>query len=90
MLKPIRKNIIVELVEKEKVTGGGIILTSADPAEVSRAHVLAVGDECEVIEVGHEILPNWQKAKPTKFEGMDFYIVNEDDVVLIFEEDEDA
>ena len=90
MLKPIRKNIIVELVEKEKVTEGGIILTSADPAEVSKALVLAVGAECESIEVGQTILPNWQKAKPTKFEGMDFYIVNEDDVVLIFEEDENA
>lgn len=86
MLKPIKKNIVVELIEKEKVTSSGIILTSADPAEVSRALVLSVGNDCEDIKVGDVILPNWQKAKPTKFEGEDFYIVNEDDVVLVFEE----
>jgi len=86
MLKPIRKNIVVELLEKEKVTETGIILTSADSAEVSKGMVLAIGDECEDIKVGDTILPNWQKARPTKFEGTDFYIVNEDDVVLVFEE----
>jgi len=86
MLKPIRKNIVVELLEKEKVTEAGIILTSADSAEVSKGVVLAIGDECEDIKVGDTILPNWQKARPTKFEGTDFYIVNEDDVVLVFEE----
>jgi chaperonin GroES len=86
MLKPIRKNIVVELLEKEKVTETGIILTSADSAEVSKGIVLAIGDECEDIKVGDTILPNWQKARPTKFEGTDFYIVNEDDVVLVFEE----
>ena len=86
MLKPIRKNIVVELLEKEKVTEAGIILTSADPAEVSKGLVLAIGNDCEEIKVGDVILPNWQKAKPTKFEGTDFYIVNEDDVVLVFEE----
>jgi co-chaperonin GroES (HSP10) len=90
MLKPIKKNIIVELIEKEKVTQSGIILKSADPAEVSRAKVLAIGDNVEYVEVGQTILPNWQKAKLTKFEDVDFYVVNEDDVVLIFEDEENA
>jgi co-chaperonin GroES (HSP10) len=85
MLKPIKKNIIVELLEKEKVTEGGIILASADREEVSKAKVLAIGDDVDLIEVGQVILPNWQKAKLTKFEDVDFYVVNEDDVVLIFE-----
>ena len=85
MLRPIKKNIIVELIEKEKVTESGIILKSADAAQVSKAKVLAIGSEVDLIEVGQMILPNWQKAKLTKFEDVDFYVVNEDDVVLIFE-----
>jgi len=85
MLKPIRKNIIVELIEKEKVTESGIILNSADPAQASKAKVLSIGNEVDLIEVGQTILPNWQKAKLTKFEDIDFYVVNENDVVLIFE-----
>jgi co-chaperonin GroES (HSP10) len=42
-VKAIKKNIIVELIEKEKITEGGIILTSADREEVSKGLVLTVG-----------------------------------------------
>jgi co-chaperonin GroES (HSP10) len=87
MLRPIKKNIIVKLIEKETVSKGGIIMAGPDAQEASKGKVLAIGKEVELVQVGEIILPNWQKAKPTKFEKEDFYIVNEDDVVLIFEED---
>lgn len=86
MLKPIKKNIIVQIIEKEKVTNSGIILKSADPAEVSKATVLKVGADVTLIEEGQTILPNWNAAKPVKFDNESYYIVNEDDVVLIFED----
>ena len=38
MLNPIKKNVIVELIQKEKVTASGIVLTSADPEERSEEH----------------------------------------------------
>jgi co-chaperonin GroES (HSP10) len=85
MLRPIKKNIIVKLIEKETVSKGGIVLAGPDAQEASRGEVLSIGAEVTLIKVGQIILPNWQKAKPTKFEKEDFYIVNEDDVVLIFE-----
>jgi co-chaperonin GroES (HSP10) len=86
MLRPIKKNIIVKIIDKEKVTTSGIILKSADPAEVSRAEVIAIGTDVTLIEVGQEILPNWNQARPSKFDDEDFFVVSEDDVVLIFEE----
>lgn len=86
ILKPIKKNIIVKVIEKEKVTSGGIILKSADPAQVSKATVIAIGKEVTLIEVGQLILPNWNTAKKTKIDDEEYFIVNEDDVVLIFEE----
>jgi co-chaperonin GroES (HSP10) len=86
MLKPIKKNIIVKLIEKEKVTSSGIILKSADPTEVNRAEVVAIGSEVTLIEVGQIILPNWNAARPTKIDDESFYVVNEDEVVLIFED----
>lgn len=85
-LKPIKKNIIIQIIEKEKVTSSGIILKSADPAEVSKATVLAIGQDVTLIEEGQLILPNWNKAVPTKFDNEDYFVVNEDDVVLIFED----
>ena len=38
------------------------------------------------LKEGDLILPNWNKARLAKYEKTDFYIVSEDDVVLIFEE----
>lgn len=85
MLKPIKNNIIVELVEKEKVTSSGIILSSADPTEANKGKVLKIGPNVLDIKEGDMILPNWNKARLAKFMNNDFYIVSEDDVVLIFE-----
>lgn len=85
ILKPIKKNIIVTIIEKEKVTASGIILKHADAEEVSKGTVLSIGPDVTLIEVGQVILPNWNKAVKTKFDDTDYFIVNEDDVVLIFE-----
>ncbi len=85
-LRPIKKNIIVKIIEKEKVTSGGIILKSADPAEVSKATVVKVGPDVTLVEDNQLILPNWNKAVPVKFDEESYFIVNEDDVVLIFED----
>ena len=86
MLNPIKKNVIVELIQKEKVTASGIVLTSADPEEVSRGKVLAIGSDVTDVAVGDIILANWNAAKKTKYEGEEFYIVPEEQIVLIFEE----
>jgi co-chaperonin GroES (HSP10) len=73
------------LVEKEKVTSSGILLSSADPTEANKGKVLKIGPNVLDIKEGDMILPNWNKARLAKFMNNDFYIVSEDDVVLIFE-----
>ena len=84
MLKPLKNKIILEAIQKEKVTSSGIVLTRTDPHEVNRGKVIAIGSEVEFVEVGNEILPDWNKATLTKFDGTDYFIVSEDNVVLIF------
>ena len=88
MLRPIKKNMIVKLIEKETVSKGGIVLAGADAQEVSKGTVLVIGSEVEFIKEGEVILPNWQKARPAKFENEDYFVVHEYDVVLIFEDNE--
>jgi len=85
MLRPIKNNVIVELIEKDKVTGGGIILSRTDPMEANRGKVV-VGSVSGLIKVGEEVLPDWNKAQKMPYEGKDYYVVSEDDVVLIFED----
>ena len=85
MLRPIKNNVIVELLEKEKVTSTGIILSKTDPLEVNRGKVV-VGSVSGLIKEGEVILPDWNKAQKMPYEGKDYYVVSEDDVVLIFED----
>lgn len=86
MLKPIKNNIIVELIEKEKVTGSGIVLSSADPSEANRAKVISLGPNVESVKEGDFVLPNWNSARKAKYDGIDYYVVSEDEIVLIFGE----
>lgn len=86
MLKPIKKNVIVKLIEKEKVTASGIVLASADRDEVSRGKVLAIGPEVTDVVVDDIILANWNAARKSKYEDEEFYVVPEEQIVLIFEE----
>ncbi len=84
MLKPIKNNVIVELIEKEKVTSSGIVLSSADPVEANRAKVIFLGPDVETVQKGDFVLPNWNSARKTKYDGTDYYIVSEEEIVLIF------
>jgi len=86
MLKPLKNKLVVEIIEKEKVSSGGIILTRTDRDEVNRGKVIFVGSGVLDISVGDVILPNWNAAVKTVVEGNTFYILSEEDVVLIFEE----
>ena len=87
MLKPIKSNVIVELIEKEKVTSSGIILKSADPSEANRANVLAIGPDVTDIEVGQQVLPNWNAARKSKYGDQEFYVIDQDEIVGVFDGD---
>lgn len=86
MIRALKSKMIVALIEKEKVSEGGIILTRADPSEVNRGLVIDVGPDVEDVNIGDFILPNWNKAQKTSHEGETYYIVDESDVVLVFED----
>lgn len=86
MIKALGKKIIVELMEKETVTAGGIVLSRADSDEVTRGIVLAVGPEVVDISMGDVILANWNKGQKMKVEDLNAYVVSEEDVVLVFED----
>jgi co-chaperonin GroES (HSP10) len=85
MLKPIKKNVIVEVIQKEKVSSGGILLAEVDREEASKGIVIGIGPEVTEVKLGEVILPNWQKAKKSKFDDQEFWIVHEDDIVLVFD-----
>ena len=87
-LKPIKKSMIVSTIQKEMVTQGGIVLAQADREQVTKGKILAVGPDVTIVEVGQVVLPNWQKAQKVKYELVEYWIVNEDDLVLVFDGEE--
>ena len=87
MLKPIKKNVIVEVIQKEKLSSGGIVLVQVDREEASKGIVIGIGPEVTEVKLDEVILPNWQKAKKSKFDDKEFWIVHEDDIVLVFDKE---
>lgn len=80
-IRPLKDNIIVERIKKEEVTSGGIVLPGGDREEADKALVVAVGPEVEGINVGDELLINWQKAPKIDEKH---YKVSFEDVIGIF------
>jgi co-chaperonin GroES (HSP10) len=85
MLQPTKNKLVVELVQKEKVTDSGIILTSVDRDEVSRGTVLFAGPDCLDVQVGDIIVADWSKSTKFKHEDKELWIVKEENVVGVFE-----
>lgn len=85
MLKPIKKNVIIKAIEKEKVSSGGIILADVDREAATKGQVIAIGTEVTEVQVDEVILPNWQKAKKSKFDDQEFWVIHEDDIILVFD-----
>ena len=85
MLKPIKKNVIVKAIEKEKVSSGGIILADVDREAATKGQVIAIGTDVTEVQVDGIVLPNWQKAKKSKFDDQEFWVIHEDDIILVFD-----
>lgn len=84
-LKTLKNNVIVEMIEKEKITASGIILKSADRDEVTKGTVVQIGPDTLDVAIGDVILPNWNAASPLEYDGTKYYVVSEDEIVLIFD-----
>lgn len=60
-LTPLRKNVIIERLEKDMKTASGIILQRNDEAD--KAKVIAIGNEVTDVMIDDVVLINWNDAK---------------------------
>lgn len=81
MYRPTGRNVLIERIAASKETASGIILKSTQ--EPDRAKILAIGTEVDEVAVDEVGVVNWNTA--TKIED-ELYIINVDNIVLIFEE----
>ena len=80
MIEAIGKRLVIERVEQEKTTAGGIVL-QYDHTQSPRARVVSVGDEVTIrVAPGDQIVPDWNKVAHTKYENRDYFIIDQVDI----------
>lgn len=84
-VKPLNNTAIIEMLEKEKISAGGIILSKSDPKEITKGRVLAIGPNCKDVKIGDIILPNWNAARKNEMDNETFFVVSEDEIIIIFD-----
>lgn len=92
MLKPLGDRIIIELVELEEKTASGIVLPDTAKEKPQEGKVIAVGtgrvlDNGErvalEVSVGDRIIFSKYAGTEVKYEGNEYLIVRENDILAI-------
>lgn len=92
-LRPLGDRVVIKRLEAEETTKGGIILTSAAKEKPQMAEVVAVGpggviDGNEVkmeLKVGDKVLFSKYAGNEVKFEGEEFIILSEKEILAVIE-----
>lgn len=91
-VKPLGNRVLVEVLEAEEKTEGGIVLPDTAQEKPQQAKVIAVGkgkvsDEGKVIpmevKTGDIIIFGKYSGTDLKVEGKDYLMLNEDDILGI-------
>ena len=91
MIKPLEDRVLLKMVEAEETTKSGIILSSGAQEKPQIAEVIAVGpgrvEEGKRVEmgikVGDKVITSKYSGTEIKYEGTDYIIVKESDVLAI-------
>ena len=83
-LRALGTRILIERVEAEKISAGGIVLQHSQ--EAPRARVLNVGAQVkEDISAGDILVVDWSRVGQVNFESTTRYLVDESTVLAVVE-----
>ena len=90
MIKPLFDNVLLKKIEVEKATTSGIVLASKEDTS-NIGIVVALGESCllstdnegELSAVSKVVFSD--KYKKVDFEGQEYYLVNEEEVLAVIE-----
>lgn len=93
MLKPLGDRVIVKSVETEETTKSGIVLPSSAKEKSSVAEVVAVGTGGKIdgetvtmeLKVGDKVICSKYSGTEIKYEGNEYTILKQSDVLAIVE-----
>ena len=92
-IKPLGDRVVLKMVEAEETTKSGIILTASAPEKPQMAEIVAVGpggvvDGKEIkmeLKVGEKVITSKYAGTEIKFEGTEYTILRQSDVLAIVE-----
>lgn len=94
MLKPLGNRVIIEVAKEEEKTVGGIVLPSSAKEKSQTGVVIATGDGlvtdngsriAMTVKVGDNVLFEKYAGTEIKYDGKDYLVIKESDVVAIVE-----
>jgi chaperonin GroES len=94
-IKPLADRLVVERIEQESKTAGGIIIPDNAKEKPKQAKVLAVGPGAKDengkriamdVEVGDIVLFTQWSGNEVKVDGKEYLVLKESDVIGIIEE----
>ncbi len=87
MIKPLQDRVLVEPKEAETMTAGGLIIPDTAKEKQQQGTVIAVGsgkkDEPMEVKVGDTVLYGKYAGTEVKYEGKDYLIVKQSDILAI-------
>ncbi|QDU83505.1 10 kDa chaperonin [Planctomycetes bacterium Pla163] len=91
-IRPLADRVLVQRVEAEGKTAGGILLPESAKEKPKEGRIISVGDGKQLdngerstfaVKVGDRILFSSYAGTEIKFEGEDYLIMREDDILGI-------
>ena len=92
MIKPLQDRVLVKMVDSEETTKSGIILAAGSKEKPQIAEIIEVGpgkqgeEKVEMcVKKGDKIIINKYSGTEIKYEGEEYIIVKQDDILAIVE-----
>ena len=86
-MRPINDRVVVKPAPAEEKTKGGIIIPDTAKEKPQRGEVVAVGPGKDgnlmTVQVGDTVLYGKYAGQDLNFEGYDYLIMREDDILVI-------
>ena len=94
MIKPLGSRVLIKMKEGEETTKSGIILAQAAQEKPQVAEVIEVGPgeiidgkpETMIVKKGDNVIVSKYSGTEVKYEGTDYIIVKQDDILAIVEQ----
>lgn len=91
MIKPLEDRILIKMKEGEETTKSGIILANSSKEKPQIAEVIEVGPGKNIdgkiqqvaVKKGDNVIVNKYAGTEVKYEGVDYIIVKQEDVLAI-------